>query len=57
MERDESSPAAARHIAITWTCETSCAHPGEAARYARLKHQLAPLLRTDRTAYVTGKPT
>lgn len=31
------------------------AHPGEAARYARLKHQLAPLLRTDRTAYVTGK--
>lgn len=26
-----------------------------AARYAKLKHQLAPLLRTDRTAYVTGK--
>jgi GrpB-like predicted nucleotidyltransferase (UPF0157 family) len=31
------------------------AHPGEAARYARLKHQVAPLLRTDRTAYSTGK--
>jgi GrpB-like predicted nucleotidyltransferase (UPF0157 family) len=31
------------------------AHPGEAARYARLKHQLAPLVQTDRTAYVTGK--
>lgn len=31
------------------------AHPGEAARYARLKHQLAPLVQTGRTAYVTGK--
>jgi GrpB-like predicted nucleotidyltransferase (UPF0157 family) len=31
------------------------AHPGEAARYARLKHLLAPLVQTDRTAYVTGK--
>jgi len=31
------------------------AHPGEAARYVTLKHQLAPLLQTDRTAYVTGK--
>jgi GrpB-like predicted nucleotidyltransferase (UPF0157 family) len=31
------------------------AHPGEAARYATLKHQLGPLLQTDRTAYVTGK--
>ena len=30
-------------------------HRGEAARYAKLKHQLASLLRTDRTAYVTGK--
>jgi len=31
------------------------AHPGQAARYAKLKHQLAALLRTDRTAYATGK--
>jgi GrpB-like predicted nucleotidyltransferase (UPF0157 family) len=31
------------------------AHPGQAARYAKLKHQLAQLLRTDRTAYATGK--
>lgn len=31
------------------------AHPGQAARYAKLKHQLAPLLRTDRAAYATGK--
>lgn len=31
------------------------AHPAEAARYARLKHQLAPLLQADRAAYVTGK--
>jgi GrpB-like predicted nucleotidyltransferase (UPF0157 family) len=31
------------------------AHPSQAARYAKLKHQLAPLLRTDRTAYATGK--
>jgi len=29
-------------------------HPAEAARYAGLKHQLAPLLQTNR-AYVTGK--
>lgn len=31
------------------------AHPGEAARYAKLKHGLAPLLATDRPAYVDGK--
>src|ERR1022692_2240101 len=31
------------------------AHPGEAARYAKLNNQLGPLLRTDRTAYATGK--
>jgi GrpB-like predicted nucleotidyltransferase (UPF0157 family) len=31
------------------------AHPGQAARYAKLKHQLAPLLQIDRTAYATGK--
>ena len=30
-------------------------HPAAAARYAARKHQLAPLLATDRTAYVTGK--
>lgn len=31
------------------------AHPGEAARYAKLKHGLAPLLATDRPAYAGGK--
>jgi GrpB-like predicted nucleotidyltransferase (UPF0157 family) len=31
------------------------AHPGEAARYAKLKHELAPLLATDRPAYADGK--
>jgi GrpB-like predicted nucleotidyltransferase (UPF0157 family) len=31
------------------------AHPAEAARYARLKHGLAGLLRTDRVAYTEGK--
>jgi GrpB-like predicted nucleotidyltransferase (UPF0157 family)/broad specificity phosphatase PhoE len=30
-------------------------HPGEAARYAKLKHGLAPLLATDRPAYADGK--
>lgn len=30
-------------------------HPAEAARYAELKHRLAPLLKTDRAAYVDGK--
>lgn len=30
-------------------------HPAEAARYAALKRQLAPLLATDRAAYVNGK--
>ena len=30
-------------------------HPGEAARYARLKHSLAALLLTDRAAYEEGK--
>jgi GrpB-like predicted nucleotidyltransferase (UPF0157 family) len=29
--------------------------PGQAARYADLKQRLAPLLNTDRTAYVAGK--
>ncbi|CAN5377943.1 GrpB family protein [soil metagenome] len=31
------------------------AHPGHAQRYAELKESLAPLLRTDRDAYVDGK--
>jgi GrpB-like predicted nucleotidyltransferase (UPF0157 family)/aminoglycoside phosphotransferase (APT) family kinase protein len=31
------------------------AHPEQAARYAELKRELAPLLRTDREAYVDGK--
>jgi probable phosphoglycerate mutase len=31
------------------------AHPDEAARYAKLKHELAPLLVADRPAYVDGK--
>lgn len=31
------------------------AHPAQAARYASLKHQLAPLLQADRSAYVDGK--
>jgi GrpB-like predicted nucleotidyltransferase (UPF0157 family) len=30
-------------------------HPAQAARYAALKRQLAPLLETDRIAYVQGK--
>jgi GrpB-like predicted nucleotidyltransferase (UPF0157 family) len=30
-------------------------HPGQADRYAELKHHLAPLLKTDRTAYTDGK--
>jgi GrpB-like predicted nucleotidyltransferase (UPF0157 family) len=30
-------------------------HPSEAARYAELKHQLAPLLSADRAAYTEGK--
>ena len=30
-------------------------HPGQAARYAALKRQLAVLLKTDRAAYVAGK--
>jgi GrpB-like predicted nucleotidyltransferase (UPF0157 family) len=30
-------------------------HPGQAARYGELKRQLAPLLRTDRTAYGDAK--
>jgi GrpB-like predicted nucleotidyltransferase (UPF0157 family) len=40
---------------VRWQRLAGSAHPTEAARYARLKHQLAPLLKTDRTAYVTGK--
>lgn len=31
------------------------AHPGEAARYAQLKHRLARRLRCDRAAYSQGK--
>jgi GrpB-like predicted nucleotidyltransferase (UPF0157 family) len=30
-------------------------HPGQAARYAKLKRHLAPLLKTDRAAYANGK--
>jgi GrpB-like predicted nucleotidyltransferase (UPF0157 family) len=30
-------------------------HPAAAARYAALKYELAPLLTTDRAAYVAGK--
>ena len=48
----DGSQAHRDHVALR---DLLRAHPGHAARYARLKHQLAPLPRADRTAYVTGK--
>lgn len=46
-----SWPAFAKPPSLT--CDPR--HAAAAARYAALKHQLAPLLATNRAAYVAGK--